>query len=367
MNNKEFSEKVKKELTIEQIFQLVESLGGSPSMINERTFSAMTICHSGHSHKLYYYDNSEDGGIFNCYTNCGSFDIFELIIKLKKEQENIEYSMPQAVNFIIKFFNLAFSQEIFGNDNNQLQDWKVFKNYEKNSSENNREKIVEFKFYDDNILNNLPQPRILPWEREGITREVIQARGIRYDPVYQGIVIPHYDIDGHLIGIRERTLIKEEEENGKYKPAILNYKMYNHALGFNLFNLNNSKENIKKIKKVIVFEGEKSPLLYSSYFGLENDITVAVCGSNLIQYQVDLLLGLGVEEIIIAFDKQYKELGDEEWKAWVKKLENIYNKFGKQVLITFMFDKWNLLGYKMSPIDNGKDVFLELFERRIKV
>ena len=32
--------------------------------------------------------------------------------------------------------------------------------------------------------------------------------------------------------------------------------MYNHPLGFNLYNLNNSKEAIKAIKKVIVFEGE---------------------------------------------------------------------------------------------------------------
>lgn len=30
-----------------------------------------------------------------------------------------------------------------------------------------------------------------------------------------------------------------------------------------------------------------------------------------------------------------------------------------------MFDKWNLLGYKDSPIDKGPDTFLELFERRI--
>ena len=137
-------------------------------------------------------------------------------------------------------------------------------------------------------------------------------RGIAYDPVMCGIVIPHYNIDNKLIGIRERTLIKEEESNGKYKPAILNYQMYNHALGFNLYNLNNSKENIRRIKKAIVFEGEKSCLLFASYFGVENDISVAVCGSNLTAYQVQLLKLLDVEEIIIAFDKQFKEIGDVE-------------------------------------------------------
>ena len=35
------------------------------------------------------------------------------------------------------------------------------------------------------------------------------------------------------------------------------------------------------------------------------------------------------------------------------------------VKISFMFDKWNLLGYKDSPIDKGPDIFLELFKKRV--
>ena len=190
-------------------------------------------------------------------------------------------------------------------------------------------------------------------------------RGIAYDPKNQGIVIPHYDINNQLVGIRERTLIKEEENFGKYRPAILNGVMYNHPLGFNLYNLNNSKDNIKIIKKVIVYEGEKSCLLYASYFGEENDISVACCGSSLITYQVKLLLSLGVKEIIVAFDKQFITIGDDEWKRWTKKLTDIHNKYGAYTQISFMFDRWDLLQYKSSPIDEGKDTFMELFKRRI--
>ena len=109
---------------------------------------------------------------------------------------------------------------------------------------------------------------------------------------------------------------------------------------------------------------EKSPLLYASMFGMENDITVACCGSNLLKNQVQLLLSLGVEEIIIAFDKQFKQIGDEECKRWTRLLTNIFNKYSKYVTISFMFDKENLLDYKDSPIDKGEEVFLELFERR---
>ena len=141
--------------------------------------------------------------------------------------------------------------------------------------------------------------------------------------------------------------------------------MYNHPLGFSLYNLNNSKQTIEKIKKAIIFEGEKSCLLYASYFGENSDISVACCGSNLINYQVQLLLLLGVKEIVIAFDKQFKKIGDIEWQKWIIKLKTIYNKYGGYCNISYLFDKENLLGYKDSPIDCGKDIFIELFRKRV--
>lgn len=190
---------------------------------------------------------------------------------------------------------------------------------------------------------------------------------ICYNPSGQAIVIPHYDENGFLIGIRERTLIKENEVYGKYRPTYLNKQMYNHPLGFSLYNLNNSKNNIKILKKAIVFESEKSCLLYSSYFGIENDISVAVCGSNISNYQINLLTKLGVEEVIIAFDKQFKIKGDLEFNRWTKKLTDIDKKYRKYVKISFMFDKNDILQYKSSPIDEGKDKFIKLYEERFSL
>lgn len=113
--------------------------------------------------------------------------------------------------------------------------------------------------------------------------------------------------------------------------------------------------------------GEKSPLLYESYFGQENNISVAVCGSNLSKYQVDLLIAAGAKEIIIAFDKQFKEIGNNEFKGWTKKLQDIYNKYNQYVKISFIFDKKNLLDYKDSPIDKGKEIFLQLYKERFSL
>ena len=158
---------------------------------------------------------------------------------------------------MITFFNLTISNENFVFNNEKLSDWQILNKYEENNSQEKQEKIIDFKYYDEKILKYLPKPKIPMWINEGITQEVMDNSNISFDPVSWGIVIPHYNIDGKLIGIRERTLIKEEEENGKYKPAILNYKMYNHPLGFNLYNSNNSKDNIRKINEVIIFERRK--------------------------------------------------------------------------------------------------------------
>ena len=126
-----------------------------------------------------------------------------------------------------------------------------------------------------------------------------------------------------------------------------------------------SKDNIKNLGIAIVGEGEKFCLTYASYFGMENDITVACCGSSLIWYQVELLLSLGVREIVVAFDRQFKEIGDEEFKHLKKNLLKLRTKYKNYVNISFIFDKKMITGYKDSPIDCGKDIFLQLFKERI--
>ena len=364
MDEKERLENIKNNLTIEQVTDLLITLGADPIQKDDLII-ARTICHGGDSHKMYYYENTH---LFRCYTECSdTFDIFELIVKVQT-QGGGKYSLPQALTYVINFFNLETENDnFFKNDEDSLQDWKILNRYEKTNEINDNKRIVEMKFFDDKILDYLPKPRILPWEEEGIKNEVIKYHRICYNPSSQAIVIPHYDKDNNLVGIRERTLIKENEIYGKYRPMYLNRIMYNHPLGFNLYNLNFSKENIQRTKKAIIFEGEKSPLLFASYFGQENDISVAVCGSNLSSYQVQLLLDLGVEEIVIAFDKQFQQRGDKEFLGWVKKLKDIDKKYNKYVTVSYMFDRQDILQYKSSPIDEGPDKFIQLYNQRFSL
>lgn len=368
---------IKNSLNLEQMYSFLDDLGAAPQPQGTMILNK-TICHCGNSHKLYYYDNTK---LFRCYTDCGgeAFDIYELTRKVKSRENPKErwtkegqsylddWNLPEAIEYVAQYFGFSPVERLTEGATSILDDWKILNNYDRIEKINNETQIVELKTYDNGIITRLPHPIIEPWEKEGITREVINHCDICYDPKNCGIVIPHYDINGRLIGIRERTLVKEEEVKGKYRPAYIGRQLYNHPLSFNLYNLNNSKENIKIIKKAFIFEGEKSCLLYASYFGIDNDISVACCGSSLIAYQVKLLLDLGVEEIIIGFDKQFQEFNDDEHKKLVKNLKNIHKKYGAYAHISYMFDKWDLLDYKDSPIDKGKDVFLELFKRRITI
>lgn len=371
-------DEIKNSLTLDQVEDFIAELGGEPHRQGE-VLLCRTICHGGSSHKLYYYDNTK---LFRCYTDCGgeAFDLYQLTQKVKsREEPKVRYTkegeqyyddwnLPECIELVAKYFGFSANEISDDFHVDSTANWKILQNYDRISNISLSTQTVELKTYDDAILQNLPRPQITPWLKEGIIQEVMDRRNICFDPKNYGIVIPHYDINGRLIGIRERCLITEEAAiKGKYRPAYLNKQLYNHPLSFNLYNLNNSKDNIKRMKKAFVFEGEKSPMLYASYFGEENDISVACCGSSFIQYQAKLLIEAGAEEIIICYDKQFQKVGDDEFKKLVQNLKNIHKKYGHFVTISFLFDKENLLGYKSSPIDHGPQVFMELFKRRVNL
>ena len=249
----------------------------------------------------------------------------------------------------------------------QLPDWKILANYDRLQEIEVKDRVVELKVYDEDILSRFNYTvKITPWLNEGICQDALNQAMIGFYPGGDQITIPHFDADGRFIGLRGRTLCKEEGElYGKYRPVKIGKQWYNHPLGMNLYNFNNSRDNIKLAKKAIVFEGEKSCLLYQSYFGLENDISVACCGSSLSSFQVQQLIDAGAEEIIIAFDRQFKEVGDEEFKHLKRNLLKLRNKYKNYANISFIFDKKMVTGYKSSPIDHGPKIFMELFKERI--
>ena len=249
-------------------------------------------------------------------------------------------------------------------EQSELKDWDIFKKHNLRLPE--KKPMVQLKEYDPVILTRFAYPRISRWEQEGISDEVSKKNLIGYYPGGEQITIPHFDIDNRLIGIRGRSLAADEAERyGKYRPLLIGKQLYNHPLSMNLYNLNNSKDNIAKIHAAIIFESEKSCLMYQSYYGHENDISVAICGSSLSSYQVDLLKQVGAREIVIALDRQFQEISDDEFKRLKAKLIHFYNKYNNSIRVTAIFDKAMISPYKASPIDQGPQVFEKLLAERI--
>lgn len=357
---------IRKQLEIENIYDLLQEWGGEPEYTDFGILST-TICHNlpgEGSKKLYYYKNS---GLFKCYTGCdASFDIFELLSKVMDVQFNKQFDLNQSVMWIVHKYNLS-GQQAEDTDNTDLDDWKYLTNYERLKDVGSNVNILELKEYNPDILSRFNYSvKLAPWLNEGISQLALDNALIGFYPGGDQITIPHFDQTGRFIGLRGRTLCeKEGEVYGKYRPIKVNQTQYNHPLGMNLYNLNNSRKNIQLMKKAIVFEAEKSCLKYQSYFGIENDISVACCGSSITAQQMQLLLDAGAQEIIIAFDRQFKEIGDDEFLKLKKSLLKIRDKYKNYVTISFIFDKKRITGYKASPIDEGKDKFLQLFKERI--
>lgn len=358
---------IKDNLTLDNIFELLNIWGGNPEYTSFGIISD-TICHNepeAGSKKLYYYSNSN---LFHCYTGCSNstFDVFELLIKIARIQKGKEYDLNDSVRWIANYFGIAGTQV---NDIEELglEDWKCFADYDKINEKENILSQVKLKKYDDKILGRFNYNiRLTPWLKEGISQEVLNQAMIGYYPAGDAITIPHFDIEGNFIGLRGRIMGQEEAKlYGKYRPLKINRILYTHPLGMNLYNLNNSKINISKSKKAIIFESEKSCLQFQTYFGFENDIAVACCGSNISAQQMFLLNEVGAKDIIVAFDRQFQKIGDDEFYHLKNNLLKIKQRYGNYFNISFIFDKNMITKYKASPTDEGKEKFLELYKNRI--
>ena len=117
---------IKKQITLDQVFELLQDWGGDPEYTNFGIVSA-TICHNppgDGSRKLYYYNNDE-GGLFHCYTGCAdpSFDIFELAIKVADIQQNKRFDLNDAVRALAYRFGII--DYIDEEEQSGLEDWKI--------------------------------------------------------------------------------------------------------------------------------------------------------------------------------------------------------------------------------------------------
>lgn len=343
---------LKDRISYEDVYLLLEDLGAEPRDFGNH-IEALTICHDGDSHKLYYYRDSQG---FICYTHDGNFDIIGLMQKVKS------INFGEAVQWLKNRF--GFLNPVFGTFNQTNETQKEEDLNPLNSIKNKNIEYQALKKYNDAILNDFYKIPHISWIKENISSNSMNKYEISYNLDNNQIVIPHRDKNNELVGIRVRNLNKSALDRGlKYSPIWHKGIEYKYPTGMNLYGLNNNKDIIKSSKQIILFEAEKSVIKMDSMYGCAN--AVALNGTMLSDYQIKLIDELNVDEVIIAVDKDFHDIHSEEAKKYAKKIYSIFKKLKNRYTVSIIWDRENLLEYKMSPVDKDKTTFEKLMNRRI--
>lgn len=337
----------------EKIITLMTSLGVEHYIEKDNYIQFPTICHNENadeaSMKLYYY---KDNHFFYCFTECGGLSIFNLLKKYY-ETRGIDYNW--YIDILEPVLNCSIGFNSF--EDNFCRYKSVLDKYETNNE------LKELPTYSEGILDMFIKYYPIEWLQDNITKETMDKFNIKYSISQNKIIIPHYNTNNELVGIRGRALEDWEIENvGKYIPIKIEKTWYTHPLSLNLYGLNVNKENIKKMGICFLSEGEKS-VLQAENFQMPN-CTVATCGSNLNKFQIKLLLKeCSPQEIIVCYDNE--EIGNDT--KYFDKLYKMCSKYKKDCNISFVYDRNHLLKLKESPFDKGEKIFNELIKTRVRV
>ncbi len=354
-------------ITEVQILDILKSFGALPyGTFKQNEIWFKTICHGGDSHKLCYFRDSKS---FYCYTNCGKMSLFNLVMKLRN------CNFGEAINYVANVMGIS-NRHGFSNSLPRInQELAVIDKY----IAIRKRKIGEIKnlpTIDENILKYFEDDVFFEgWIDEGIGIETMKEFGVCWYESEKHIIIPHRNLKGELVGIRRRSL-QEKDQNNKYMPETIQGKTYTHSLNMNFYGLDKHLKGIKKTKKVVIVESEKSVMLAHQYYG-EDAFVVATCGFNISNWHRDMLLNLGVEEVMLGFDKDFlpsefinaneNDLEYKKFNRFVKRLYSLAYKFAPYCRTYILWDDIDLLERKDSPFDRGKEVLEKIMKNKIEV
>ena len=342
------------QLTENDIKNLLAKYGVFSQAENDSTIIFPTACHNleNGSPKLYYYKKDK---IFKCYTECNKmFDIFELIIKMKRLRGR-EINLREAIGTTGLEQNMEVPAEILA-DLEYLHRLKNANNLTENEKED--AKILDKKIIDGFSFN---LQGLKPWIAEGISIDTLKKYNIRYDQVANAIIIPNLNHEGELVGIRGRFFNKDAI--AKYMPIRYNGVFLSHPTGKYLYGFYENEEIIRKKRVAIIFEGEKSVMKMDTLFP-DFCVALSTSGKKITLEQQSALIKLNLHEVVLAYDKDYTNA--EERKEKLKEYEQVIKMIEPYCKTSIIMDYNDYLGYKDSPIDRGREIFEKLMKERIK-
>ena len=290
----------------------------------------------------------------NEYLNCRNYtrekefdensDLLTLV-QYNKSLNNKNFSFFDTVKYLHKLLGLPLTFKKQEEKKEVVDPLYIFK---KVKAKRKRQNVLDFQVLDESELQDFVPYVHIDFFKEGIMPWTVKKFGLAYSYRFKRNVIPlRYWLTGELLGFNMRTSVENYE--------LFDIKKYFITPGYpkqmNLFGLWENKEAIQEKGYVVVYEAEKSVLKRDS---LNDSTGVAVSGHEISDEQVKILIGLNCE-IIIAFDKDID----------IDHIRHCCEKFYRIRKVSYIWDKYDLLGEKDSPADAQNKIFEFLMQYRV--
>ena len=351
--------KLKKSLSLAHHKQIMQALG-IPSYSENST---QIVYYTGDknvdsykgSPKLYFY---KDTSIYVGMTAGRSYDIISLVqtrLALLKQP----CSFLDACQFILDTTNINPDSISHVKKEGHVYDWSNLEKFIKI-----RKYGSALKEYPRTIIDTLPAYFPVGWYDEGISESTMEKYQIRYYERCNQTVIPCFDDEARLVGVRVRNWDKDRVEQAKYMPLVtLDGQCYKFNTNQVFYGINYNKPEIERTGKVIIVESEKAVMKLDTYMGRHN-IALGMYGSNLGIQRRNQLLKMGVNTVSYVVDNDFIGQDDEFFEQWREKIRHFIKLWDGFCRVEIVWDNLGLLGPKENATDRTKEVWEQLWENR---
>jgi DNA primase len=271
-------------------------------------------------------------------------DIANLIMYVK----NI--SFPKANKYLHELFGLKYTFKKDKLQEDKIDPLDIFKRVKRKRYTIN---VDDMEIYDEDIIKEYIQLPYIDWIREGILPFTCEKFKIGYSAYKKRITIPWRwwcGDENDIVGVMGRSLLSSEQCDMLDVPKYFPLKAFSKSL--NIYGLQENYNSIQKAGYVVVAEAEKSVLKRHS----RKDETVVAIGSHDLSEsdeQVKILIRLNVE-IIIGFDQGVS----------LQHIRFTCSKFYRIREVSYIYDRYDLLKEKESPMDATDKLYKYLFKHR---